>query len=112
MLYATGFFGGHVDLSGAARGYIVTVGSTAYGQAASMLRVAEGPDVLTELARKFERFVEVLADLSDGFLAKGASDGRSVVKLYERWLRTGSTRLAEELGAMGIVPTRPPSGMN
>ena len=112
VLYATGFFGGHVELSGAARGYVVTVGSTAYGQAASMMRGAQGPDVLTELARKFERFVEVLADISDGFLARGASDERSVVKVYERWLRTGSTRLAEELGAMGIVPSRPPSGIN
>ena len=125
VLYAVGFFGEHVDLSGADRGYVLTVGSTAYDNAAAMLRwigdrrrqdgeakAALGPDVLSELATKFERFVEVLADVADGTIARGARDERSVVKLYERWLRTGSARLADELGARGIVPTRGAGGVN
>lgn len=116
VLYAMGFFGEHIDLKGADRGYVVTVGSTAYDHAAAMLRIGArgltGPDVLGELALKFERFVEVLADVADGTIARGARDERSVVKLYERWLRTGSARLAEELGTRGIVPTRGSGGVN
>jgi hypothetical protein len=116
VLYAMGFFGDHIDLKGADRGYVVTVGSTAYDHAAAMLRIGahgnNGPDVLGELAIKFERFVEVLADVADGTIARGARDERSVVKLYERWLRTGSARLAEELGTRGIVPTRGAGGVN
>lgn len=117
VLYAVGFFGGHIELRGADRNYCLSVGSAAYEQAAAMIRTkarpaAAGPDVLAEMAQKFERFVQVLADVADGTLAKGAHDEKSVVKLYERWLRTGSTRLAEELGSRGIVPTRGVGGVN
>lgn len=118
-LYALGFFGGHMEQRGIDRGYVSSVGATAYANAAAMLRVksraerlAAGPDVLSEMAAKFDRFAEVLRDVADGTLACGARDERSVVKLYERWLRTGSSRLAEELGARGIVPTRGAGGSN
>ena len=33
-------------------------------------------------------------------------DSQSLVRVYERWLRTGSTRLAGELGMHGIVLSR------
>jgi hypothetical protein len=129
VLYAVGFFGPHIDLRGADRGYAVTVGSTAYDHAAAMLRRGaraplssrtartpeerrQVPDVLGELAVKFERFVEVLADVADGTLARSARDERSVVKLYERWLRTGSARLADELAARGLVPQKNKGGIN
>jgi hypothetical protein len=115
VLYGAGFFGGHIETRGADRSYVLTVGSTAYGAASAMMRrnpQVGGPDVLGELAEKFDRFVGVLADVADGVLARGAGDERTIVKLYERWLRTGSTRLAEELGTLGIVPSRAPSGLN
>jgi hypothetical protein len=116
VLYALGFFGGHIELKGVDRGYVVGVGSTAYHQAAAMLRLntrgGQGPDVLSELAAKFERFAGVLNDVADGTLASSARDERSVLRLYERWLRTGSNRLAEELGARGLVPTRGTGGIN
>jgi hypothetical protein len=123
-LYALGFFGGHIELKGVDRGYVSSVGSTAYTHAAAMLRTRarshqagqhgreRAPDVLSELAAKFDRFAAVLADVAEGTLACGARDERSIVKLYERWLKTGSSRLAEELGARGIVPTRGSGGMN
>jgi hypothetical protein len=118
-LYALGFFGGHIEQRGIDRGYVSSVGATAYANAASMLRVKSrvergvaGPDVLSEMAAKFDRFAAVLRDVAEGTLACGARDERSVVKLYERWLKTGSSRLAEELGARGIVPTRGSGGSN
>lgn len=118
-LYALGFFGGHIEQRGIDRGYVSSVGATAYAGAASMLRLksraerlAAGPDVLSEMAAKFDRFAAVLRDVAEGTLACGARDERSVVKLYERWLKTGSSRLAEELGARGIVPTRGSGGSN
>lgn len=117
VLYAVGFFGGHIELKGIDRGYVVGVGSTAYRQAAAMLRrsataLTQGPDVLGEMADKFERFAEVLNDVADGTLASGARDERATLKLYERWLRTGSARLAEELGARGLNPVRGSGGLN
>jgi hypothetical protein len=118
-LYALGFFGGHIEQKGIDRGYVSSVGSSAYSHAAAMLRLKAqrertrgAPDVLSELAAKFDRFAEVLSDVAEGTLACSARDERSVVKLYERWLKTGSSRLAEELGSRGIVPTRGSGGTN
>jgi hypothetical protein len=116
-LYALGFFGDHIEQKGIAPGYVSTVGSTAYREAASMLRLKaqkteRGPNVLSELAAKFDRFAEVLREIADGTLSCGARDERSVLKVYERWLKTGSARLAEELGSHGIVPSRGAGGSN
>ena len=118
-LYALGFFGGHIAWKGVDRGYVSSVGSTAYTHAAAMLRTrakversAGAPDVLSELAAKFDRFAAVLADVAEGTIACGPRDERSIVKLYERWLMTGASRLAEELGARGIVATRGAGGSN
>lgn len=116
-LYALGFFGDHIEGKGIAPGYVRTVGSTAYREAAAMLRLKaqkteRASNVLSELAVKFDRFAEVLRDVADGTLACATRDERSVVKLYERWMKTGSARLAEELGARGIVPSRGAGGLN
>jgi hypothetical protein len=123
VLYAIGFFRSHIEGRGADRRYVMTVGSTAYREAAVMMRMrsprrresdgaAAAPDVLSELAAKFDRFAEVLSDVAEGTLACGARDERSVVKMYERWLKTGSSRLAEELGSHGILPSRGSGGVN
>jgi hypothetical protein len=118
-LYALGFFAGHIAQKGVDRGYVSSVGSTAYTHAAAMLRTkaraerrAGVPDVLSELAAKFDRFAAVLADVAEGTMASSTHDERSLVRLYERWLKTGSSRLAGELGARGIVPTRGAGGTN
>jgi hypothetical protein len=116
VLYGVGFFGGHIELRGIDRGYVVRVGVTAYDNASSMLRSsgASGAnhDVLRELASKFEEFVAVLNEVADGALALGARGERGLVNLYERWLKTGSSRIAEELGARGLIPTRGKEGLN
>lgn len=115
-LYAVGFFGGHIEQRGVDKGYVASLGTTAYTHAASMMRRKGArdhgapPDVLSELAAKFDRFAAVLRDVAEGTLVCGPRDERSIVKLYERWLRTGSSRLAEELGARGILPTRGAGG--
>jgi hypothetical protein len=115
VLYAVGFFGGHIDLRGLDRRYVTHVGSSAYANAAAMLH-APGHvgkfGVLEELAAKFDEFVAVLTEVAEGAIAMGARDEQGVVKLYERWLRTGSSRIAEELGARGIIPTRAVEGLN
>jgi hypothetical protein len=114
VLYTLGFFGGHVEKRGVDRTYAVRVGSLAYDHAMLRLnrKADDSVDVLGELAMKFDCFAEVLADVADGVLARSARDDEALVRLYERWLRTGSSRLAEELGARGVVPTRKSGGIN
>ena len=115
VLYVLGFFGGHLESKVRSRHHVVGVGSAAYHNAAAMLRVKDEREarrgVLSELATKFDRFVAVLRDIADGTLACGAQSERTLVRLYERWLATGSTRLAEELGARGILAHKTPIGL-
>ena len=110
VLYAIGFFGEHLTQRGADRRYIEQVGATAYQHAAAITRVrmrahAE-PSVYSEMAIKFERFAAVLGDVAEETIGTMVRDSQSLVKVYERWCRTGSTRLAGELGLHGIVLTR------
>jgi hypothetical protein len=129
VLYALGFFGDHLEQKGIDRSYVVTVGQSAYQHAAAMFRLkarvtekgrtqesrgsaSAVPGVLSELAIKFDRFADVLRDVAEGTLASNARDQRSVLRLYERWLKTGSARLAEELGVHGIIPGRGAGGLN
>jgi hypothetical protein len=124
VLYITGFFGDHIENRGVDVGYVTSVGATAYRGVASMLRrppadadaANKRPDaednVFTELSRKFDRFVEVLNTVADSTLAQQARGERGIVMLYERWLRSGSTTLAKELGARGVVPHRGSGGIH
>ena len=120
VLYTCGFFGEHLEARGIDQSYVIGIGTTAYGAAASMLRMpapthdqdsAQGLDIYGELSAKFPRFVEVLTDVADATIAHGATSSRSMLKLYERWLRTGSDRLAQALTSHGLVPTRGTRGM-
>jgi hypothetical protein len=110
VLYALGFFGEHLTQRGADRKYIEQVGATAYQHAAAMIRLRGSrpaePSIYSELATKFERFAAVLGDVAEETIGTIVRDSQSLVKVYERWARTGSTRLAGELGLHGIVLSR------
>lgn len=116
VLYAVGFFRKHLEQRGADPAYVESVGSAAYSHAAAMLRApavrapraeAEAaPDVLRELAEGFRVFGSVLRDIAEGTLLAGPRDERTIVKLYERWLETGSSRVASELSGLGVLPSR------
>jgi hypothetical protein len=111
ILYALGFFAAHVTRHGADREYLLGIGANAYDHAAAMLRIGRGvpagPEVLGELAAQYDRYVLVLNEVADSVSANGTSprDDRAVLRLYERWRRTGSQTLAERLGSLGLVPT-------
>lgn len=110
VLYVSGFFGEHFRARGVDEGYLVGIGRTAYGNAGALLRVPgeeRGPlDVFRELAERFATFVRVVADVAEATMAMAAGTPRELLKLYERWLRTGSDRIAKALGEHGLVPLR------
>ncbi len=105
-------------------GYVTNVGATAYRGAASMLRrpgmdatepakrLETDENVFSELSQKFDTFVEVLTTVAESTLAQQAHGERGILKLYERWLRSGSATLAKELGARGLVPVRGSGGLH
>ena len=114
VLYVTGFFGDHLDTRGVARSYVNALGARAYDGAAAMLRGVtigvspdpSSPDLFRELAEKFPMFVELLSRIADGIHVNSARSDRAMLKLYERWLKTGSQELAQGLFARGLVPLR------
>jgi hypothetical protein len=59
--------------------------------------------VYSELADKFQCFVDVLNEVRD--MAKTSSD-HDVLRLYEVWLRTGSDRVAGLLRELGVEPNQ------
>ena len=113
VLYVSGFFGAHLSQRGVPVRYVAAVGSSAYDHAASMLRGGGGSaNVLAELATRFDMFVELLADVADRLLAGAARSDRELLRLYERWLATGSTELATALAGHGMTPMRGDGTLN
>jgi hypothetical protein len=80
--------------------YYVSMGEYAYASLARRDEDAFG-EVFLELARKFVGFTDVLADVSEQTTAASSSD---VLRLYEKWLRTGSVRDGQKLVDRGILP--------
>jgi hypothetical protein len=114
VLYGCGFFGDHFEARGVDAKYLHGLGTRAYGAAGSMLRHSPDdatPDLFGELAHKFDAFVDVLADVANATLAMGDDSSRGLLKMYERWLKTGSERLANALTSRGVVPTRGTRGV-
>jgi hypothetical protein len=80
--------------------YYVSMGEYAY---ASLSRRDEDAfaEVFGELARKFVGYMDVLADVSERTALNSSAD---LLRLYEKWLRTGSSRDGRKLADSGIVP--------
>jgi hypothetical protein len=97
-LFVSGFFSGSLNRGAVDVDYYVSMGEYAYGSLSR--RDDRFSEVYAELSRKFVGFMDVLADVSDRTVA-GRSD---VLRLYERWLRTGSSRDGQKLVERGIVP--------
>jgi len=98
-LFTAGFFSDslsrrHVDVD-----YYVSMGAYAYG---SLSRAEDAfREVFGELSRKFVGFSDVLADISERTALTSNND---VLRIYEKWLRTGSARDGQRLIERGIVP--------
>ena len=115
VLYSCGFFGDHFEARGVDQGYLIGIGTTAYGAASSLIHVpastkADKPgssfDIYRELADNFRAFVGVLIEIADRTITAGVQGSKDLVKVYERWLKTGSEGLAQALAAHGLVPMR------
>ena len=118
-LYVRGFFSEHLETRGVQLRYVSAVGARAYDGAASMLRRAGhgdshgAPDLFGELAERFDAFVALLSSIANRIVAQSglASDG-GVLRLYERWVRTGSSEIAQALGAHGLLPLKGTAGIS
>ena len=101
-LFVSGFFPdrlsrGLVDLD-----YYRSMGGLAY---ARLSRDEEprvfGPEVFGELSGRFMEFADLLAEVSE---STRLHTNTSILRLYERWLQTGSRRAASLLAERGLAP--------
>ena len=99
-LFTSGFFSDSLNRRSVDLDYYVSMGEYAYGSLGRRDTDAFG-EVFTELARKFVAYMDVLADISE---RTGGGASTDVLRLYERWLRTGSTRDGQRLVDRGVVP--------
>jgi hypothetical protein len=100
-LFISGFFSDSLNRGLVDVDYYIQLGGSAYG---SLARQAPGDtfgDVFDELSEKFSDFVDVLTEVSERTSLTSNTD---LLRLYEKWLRTGSRRSGDLLAARGIVP--------
>jgi hypothetical protein len=99
-LFISGFFSDSLKRSLADINYYVALGAYAY----YALSEEEDDDLrpaFAELGRRVVSFVDVLAEVSERSALMSNND---LLRLYEKWLRTGSRRDGELLAERGIVP--------
>lgn len=98
-LFVSGFFSDSLNRGLVDIDYYMQLGERAYGSLAHNDETLG--DVFDELADKFAAMVDVLTEVSEQTALTSNGD---VMRLYERWLRTGSRRTGSQLVARGIVP--------
>jgi hypothetical protein len=104
-LYISGFFGDSLNRKLVDLDYYVEMGGTAYGTLAAQVREESFKHVYSELAEQFAKFVDVLTYISIKALMQTNED---LLRLYDRYLRTGSDLAKEQLLEKGLLPVSSP----
>ena len=99
-LFVSGFFADSLTRRVVDVDYYVAIGGAAY-DALGRCETDVCSPVFAELARKFVAFVDVLAEVSERTSCASNAD---MVRLYEKWLKTGSARTGQLLVEKGIIP--------
>jgi hypothetical protein len=110
-LYLGGFCSDHLEHRGISTEYVATLGEAAYDHAGELaIRSAERRvgEVYRELARKFACLAAALDELRESTVFRTPRD---VVRLYDRWQKTHSPRLAERLSEEGVFPALGPKNL-
>jgi len=105
-LFVSGFFPDRLQRRPVDVDYYATLGGYAY-QSLSRAESEASAMVFAELAAGFSVFVDVLNEVSERC---GMTTDSDALRLYERWLRTGSRRAGRRLIERGIVPHASASG--
>jgi hypothetical protein len=101
-LFMSGFFSDRFARRSVDIDYYRGLGERAYASLSQSEDEAFA-EVFGELSRKFVGFMDVLADISDRTSLASATE---VMRLYEKWLRTGSERDGQRLVERGILPNQ------
>jgi len=99
-LFVSGFFADSLRHKLVDVDYYASIGGVAY-QALSRYETDTFSPVFAELAAKFVAFVDVLSEVSE---RSSCASNTDLLRLYERWLKTGSRHSGQLLVQRGVVP--------
>ncbi|NBX93453.1 MAG: hypothetical protein EB078_00515 [Proteobacteria bacterium] len=87
--------------------YYFGMGGTAYRTLADLQTQNASRAVYAELSGKFQPYSNILGEMSE---RNGLQSNKDLLRLYERWMVTGSDRLRKILGEYGIQPINSQKG--
>ena len=101
-LYVTGFFGDKIERGLVDRSYYVDVGAGAYRSAAGAL-AATGPEnpfrtLFCTLSKRFVELMHLIEEVSERCFGQDTD----VLRLYDRYVETGSQQIAARLARLGV----------
>ena len=99
-LFISGFFPDSLRRKLVDVDYYVSVGGCAYTALSRVEHDSFSP-VFAELADRFVEFADVLSEVSE---RSACCTNTDLLRLYDRWLRTGSPRSGQLLAERGVVP--------
>jgi hypothetical protein len=99
-LFISGFFSDSLRRKLVDVDYYVSIGGYAYNTLSQFDSDTLSP-VFGELSEKFVAFVDVLSEVSERTSCASNAD---LLRLYEKWLKTGSRRSGQLLVERGVVP--------
>ncbi len=99
-LYVSGFFSDSLQRQLVDVDYYAAMGGRAYEALSDLAKQQPQRNVFLELAAKFLRVVDLLSEISERALC---TSNAGLMRLYERYLRTGSTRLRLMLEERGVL---------
>jgi hypothetical protein len=99
-LYMSGFFGASLERKAIDLDYYVNMGGVAYATLATYMREDTTIKVYSTISSRFIDFVDVFTHIShDSFI----QTNESLLRLYDRYLMTGSELAREKLVEMGVL---------
>jgi hypothetical protein len=104
-LYMSGFFSDALSRQVVDIDYYIGMGGAAYARVAELIKAQGAAALYAELSQKFNAYVDLLSEVAE---KTAVTSNRGVVRLYERWIKTGSVRLARMLGQQGVLAQVPP----
>jgi hypothetical protein len=99
-LYVSGFFGDSLNRKIIDVDYYMEIGESAYAALAVTVREDLKATIFKTFSRRFSDFVDVLTVVSQQSFIKG---DESVLRLYEKYLKTGSELAKEKLIEVGVL---------
>jgi len=99
-LFIAGFFSESLNRKMVDVDYYATIGGRAY-HALSRVETDTFSPVFAELGSKFVDFVDVLSEVSE---RTSCATNVDLLRLYEKWIKTGSRRSGQLLVERGVVP--------